>query len=55
MKAIARADDNALTLHNQQMEVVCSHLDADLQLLRDEMDKALNAARERAQQELTDL
>jgi hypothetical protein len=55
MKVIARADNNALTLHNQQMEVICSHLDADLQLLRDKMDKALDAAYKCAQQELTDL
>jgi hypothetical protein len=55
MKAIARADNNALTLHNRQMEVIRSRLDADLQLLRDETDKALNATRERAQQELADL
>jgi len=53
--AFTRAEQKAQIIHEQQKAVIQSHLEADLTLLRDETDKALDVARQRAQQELADL
>jgi hypothetical protein len=54
-RALSLAEDCAKVLHDQQCAVVRAHLNDDLNLLRDETDKAIAVAREHASQELADI
>jgi hypothetical protein len=51
----ACAKQKAVVLHEQQKAIIQSCLEADLTLLHNEADKALDVIRERAHQELVDL
>ena len=54
-RTFTHAEQKAQVLYEQQKTVIQARLKADLALLQDETDKALEVAHQRAQQEMADL